>query len=100
MPDWHFYLLRHHILSYIKFLFFCFLAPDEIRILPKKNKGIVPKSVIFIQMQISSLNVNPLKFNFPESHILLIHSMLLNYGFRLDRKKKKYHIPDAASERV
>ena len=23
-----------------------------------------------------------------------------NYGFKLDRKKKKYYIPDAASERV
>ena len=31
MPDWHFYLLRHHILPYIQLLFFCFLALDEIR---------------------------------------------------------------------
>ena len=37
MPDWHFYLLRHHILFYIKFLVFCPLAPDEIRILYKKR---------------------------------------------------------------
>ena len=88
MPNWHFYLLRHHILPYIQFLFFCFLAPDKIRILPKKNKGVLPKSVIFIQMKISSLNVNPLKFNSKESHNILENSILTNYGFRLDRKKK------------
>ena len=68
--------------------------------LPEKNKGIVPKSVIFIQMKISSLNVNPLKFNSIESHNILENSLLTNYGFRLDRKKKEYHVPDAAWERI
>ena len=52
--------------------------------LPEKNKRIVPKSVIFIQMKISSLNVNPLKFNSIESHNILENSLLTNYGFRLD----------------
>ena len=47
MPDRHFYLLRHHILFYITFLDFCLLAPDEIRILCGKNKG-VPKSRRFL----------------------------------------------------
>ena len=28
MPARHFYSLRHHIFFYIKFLVFCFLAPD------------------------------------------------------------------------
>ena len=31
--------LRHHILFYIKFLLFCSLAPDEIRILGEKIRG-------------------------------------------------------------
>ena len=48
MPVRHFYLLRHHILLYIKFLLFCLLAPDGIRILYEKNKGVVQKSMIFI----------------------------------------------------
>ena len=48
MPDRHFYLLRHHILFYIKFLLFCSLAPDEIRILYGKNKGFPQKSMIFV----------------------------------------------------
>ena len=39
MPNRHFYLLRHHILFYIKFLLFCSLAPDEIRILSEKIRG-------------------------------------------------------------
>ena len=30
MPHRHFYLLRHHILFHIKFLFSCLLTPDEI----------------------------------------------------------------------
>ena len=51
MPDRHFYLLRHHILFYIKFLLFCFLAPDDIRILCGENKGFVQKSTIFIQVK-------------------------------------------------
>ena len=33
--------------------------------------------------------VNPLDFNFPESHILLVHSTLPNCRFRIARKKKK-----------
>ena len=74
MPDWHFYLLRHHILFYIKFLLFCSLAPDEIRILCRKNKGVSPEEF-----------VNPLDFNFLESHILLVHSTLPNCGFRVIR---------------
>ena len=48
MPNRHFYLLRHHILFYIKFLLFCSLAPDEIRILCGENKGVVQKSTFFI----------------------------------------------------
>ena len=51
MPVRHFYLLRHHILLYIKFLLFCLLVPDGIRILCGKNKGVVQKSTIFIQMK-------------------------------------------------
>ena len=47
-----------------------------------------------------NLNVNPLEFNFSESCSLLVHSMLPNCRFRLDRKKKYCPIPDAASERV
>ena len=84
MPDRHFYLLRHHILFYIKFLLFCSLAPDEIKILCRKNKGVSLEEF-----------VNPLDFNFPESHILLVHSMFPNCGFSIVRKKKPYHIPDA-----
>ena len=53
MPDRHFYLLRHHISFYIKFLLFCLLAPDEIKILCGKNKGVVQKSKIFIQIKSS-----------------------------------------------
>ena len=51
MPDRHFYLLRHHILFYIKFLLFCSLAPDEIRILCGENKGIPQKSTLSIRME-------------------------------------------------
>ena len=82
MPDRHFYLLRHHILFYIKFLLFCSLAPDEIKILCGKNKGVVQKSKIFIQIKSCRI------------------SIFANCGFRIVRKKKKYHIPDAASEHV
>ena len=39
MPDRHFYLLRHHILFYIKFLLFCSLIPDDIRILCGEIRG-------------------------------------------------------------
>ena len=46
MPDRHFYLLRHHILFYIKFLLFCPLAPDEIRILCEKRG--FPRSLWFL----------------------------------------------------
>ena len=82
MPDRHFYLLRHHISFYIKFLLFCLLAPDEIKILCGKNKGVVQKSKIFIQIKSCRI------------------SIFANCGFRIVRKKKKYHIPDAAWERV
>ena len=47
----HFYLLRHHIFFYIKFLVFCSLVTDEIRILCGKNKGILQKIMIFNQME-------------------------------------------------
>ena len=77
MPDRHFYLLRHHILCYIKFLLFCSLAPDEIKILCRKNKGVSLEEF-----------VNPLDFNFPESHILLVHSTLPNCRFRQSEKRK------------
>ena len=59
------------------------------------------------------INVSFLEFDFLESHIFLEmfiltdknHRLLDNphshhCGFRVVRKKKKYHIPDAASERV
>ena len=95
MPDRHFYLLRHHILFYIKFLLFCSLAPDEIRILCKKIRGF-PRSIQFLfKWKTPEEYVNPLDFNFPESHILLVHSMFPNCGFSIVRKKKPYHIPDA-----
>ena len=68
---------------------------------PVKNKGIVQKYTISISNgNIQKKCVNPLDFNFLESHILLVHSTLSNCGFSIVRKKKKYHIPDAASERV
>ena len=54
MPDRHFYLLRHHISFYIKFLLFCLLAPDEIRILCEKNKG-NPQKIMINQRTISPL---------------------------------------------
>ena len=54
MPDRHFYLLRHHILFYIKFLLFCLLAPDEIMILCRKNKG-DPQKIMINQRTISPL---------------------------------------------
>ena len=67
MPDRHFYLLRHHILFYIKFLLFCSLAPDEIRILCRKNKGGTPEVSIFllnfIEVSKEKKCVNPLDFN-------------------------------------
>ena len=87
MPDRHFYLLRHHILFYIKFLLFCSLAPDEVRILPQKTKNL-------------EKCVNPLEFNFPEIHNFLENSIFTNCRFRIARKKKKCPIPDAAWERV
>ena len=54
MPDRHFYLLRHHISFYIKFLLFCLLAPDEIKILCGKNKG-NPQKIMINQRTISPL---------------------------------------------
>ena len=54
MPDRHFYLLRHHISFYIKFLLFCLLAPDEIRILCEKNKE-CPQKIMINQRTISPL---------------------------------------------
>ena len=54
MPDRHFYLLRHHISFYIKFLLFCLLAPDEIRVLCGKNKG-CPQKIMINQRTISPL---------------------------------------------
>ncbi len=54
MPDRHFYLLRHHISFYIKFLLFCLLAPDEIMILCRKNKG-DPQKIMINQRTISPL---------------------------------------------
>ena len=69
-----------------------------------KNKEFIQKSMIFIRIEIPSLynnlNVHPLEFNFSESYSRLAQFMLLNCGFKLDRKKNKYYIPDAAWERV
>ena len=56
MPVRHFYLLRHHILFNIKFLLFCSLALDDIRILCGKNKGVPQKSTLPIQMENSGRN--------------------------------------------
>ena len=71
MPVRHFYLLRHHILFNIKFLLFCSLALDDIRILCGKNKG-VPKSRRFLfKWKTPEEYVNPLDFNFPRIHNLL-----------------------------
>ena len=107
MPNRHFYLLRHHILFYIKFLLFYSFAPDEIRSLCEKNENFPQKpmfflfSHIFISSVISNnLYLSPLEINFPESYILLVHSTLPNCRFKIARKKKKYHIPDAASEQM
>ena len=62
MPVRHFLRRDYlHILFYITFLGFCLLAPDEIRILCGKNKGFLQKKC-----------VNPLDFNFPECHKLLV----------------------------
>ena len=61
MPVRHFLCRDYlHILFYIKFLLFCSLAPDEIRILCGKNKGFLQKKC-----------VNPLGFNFQRIHNLL-----------------------------
>ena len=102
MPNRHFYLLRHHILFYTKFLLFCSFAPDEIRSLCEKNEDFPQKpmfflfSHIFISSVISNnLYLSPLEINFPESYILLVHSTLPNCRFKIARKKKKYHIPSA-----
>ena len=51
MPDRHFYLLRHHILFYIKFLLFCFLAPDDIRISCEKIRGFPRSEYISAELQ-------------------------------------------------
>ena len=71
MPERHFYLLRHHILFYIKFLLFCSLAPDGIRILCKKIRGF-PRSIQFLfKWKTPEECVNPLDFNSPRIHNLL-----------------------------
>ena len=108
MPGRHFLRRDYlHILFYIKFLLFCSFAPDEIKSLCEKNEDFPQKpmfflfSHIFISSVISNnLYLSPLEINFPESYILLVHSTLPNCRFKIARKKKKYHIPDAASERV
>ena len=82
---------------------YCFLGSS---IIPKiiffnewdKNAGAFTNLLFVIKTR--NLNVNPLEFNFSESCSLLVHSMLPNCRFRLDRKKKYCPIPDAASERV
>ena len=68
--------------------------------LKNKREGFVQKSTILIQIKSPEEMRNPLEFNFLESHILLVHSTLPNCGFSIVRKKKKYPIPDAASERI
>ena len=95
MPNRHFYLLRHHILFYIKFLLFCSFAPDKIRSLCEKNEDFPQKpmfflfSHIFISSVISNnLYLSPLEINFPESYILLVHSTLPNCRFKIAKKRK------------
>ena len=52
MPVRHFLCRDYlHILCYIKFLLFCSLAPDEVRILCGKNKGVVQKTTVCIQIK-------------------------------------------------
>ena len=90
MPDRHFYLLRHHILFYIKFLGFCSLAPDEISILCGENKGFLQKIMIFNQRTISPLE------NSSENHRLLGKPLIpiqdLNTNFQLEPKNRKVEI--------
>ena len=62
MPDRHFYLLRHHILFYIKFLLFCSLAPDEIKILCRKNKGVSPEEFVYTKSTGQDWYVKLLKY--------------------------------------
>ena len=61
MPSRHFYLLRHHILFYIKFLLFCSLAPDEIRFLCGENKGGCPEIYDFYLGKIPRRNASILQ---------------------------------------
>ena len=65
------------------------------------KQGDSPKGYAFYSDgNIQKKCVNPLEFNFPERHKLLVQSMLLNCRFRIVRKKKEYPIPDAASEPI
>ena len=69
---------------------YCFLGSS---IIPKiiffnewdKNAGAFTNLLFVIKTR--NLNVNPLEFNFSESCSLLVHSMLPNCRFRLDRKR-------------
>ena len=55
MPVRHFLCRDYlHISFYIKFLLFCLLAPDEIRVLCGKNKG-CPQKIMINQRTISPL---------------------------------------------
>ena len=55
MPVRHFLCRDYlHISFYIKFLLFCLLAPDEIRVLCGKNKG-DPQKIMISQRTISPL---------------------------------------------
>ena len=61
MPVGHFLRCDYlHILFYIKFLGFCLLAPDEIRILCGKNKEFSQKSAAFIWNENLQKNVSVL----------------------------------------
>ena len=70
MPDRHFYLLRHHISFYIKFLLFCLLAPDEIKILCEKNKG-NPQKIMINQRTISPLENSSKNQSLPISFTII-----------------------------
>ena len=121
MPDRHFYLLRHHISFYIKFLLFCLLAPDEIRILYEKNKE-CPQKIMINQRTISPLEnssksqrlpIAPISFTIislqfrkkispsgdfhsNENHRLLDNPLIpiqdLNTNFHLEPKNRKAEI--------
>ena len=141
MPHRHFYLLRHHILFHIKFLFSCLLTPDGISYLicgkeegcdrrkvtkcntyknslsftmvsfqfskkfyysgcltsslrPVKNKGIVQKYTISIQMETSRRNASILQtlisrkvINFWGNPLFFPYKILISSGAKEQKSR-------------